>query len=68
MVELVDLQLLFRLGRTGHLPHTEVGDPLDGGRHCSAHCVVDPAFGVVLFRDDHVAANLLDVLSDALDV
>lgn len=64
----MDLQLLLRLGRPWDLPHAEMGDALDGSRDCSAYSIVDPAFGVMLLHYNHIAAHLLDVLLQALDV
>lgn len=67
-VDFVDLQLFLRLGRTGDLPHAEMGDALDGSRDCSADSIVNPAFGIVLLHHDHISTHLFDILPQALDV
>ena len=57
----MDINLFIGSGRSGHLSHAEVLNSLDGSWDCSADCVLDSSFGVVLFNHKYVSSHCLDV-------
>jgi len=67
-INAVNLQLLLRFSRAWHSSDTKVLDSLDGCGNSSANSIVNSAFGVMLFHNDHVSAHCLDVCSQAFHV
>lgn len=62
MVEAVDLELLVGLGGAWDSTDAEVLDSLDRSWNCTADCIIDSSFWVMLLCNDNNASNLFDIL------